>query len=260
MRSVYLYLDRDTPIHRLHPVTKIISLILLFSAAMIFNHPLYLLSLLAFTLLVGAIGKSLGNVKRVWVILTFLTLFCPAFWMLFLRRGDLLVRIGFIPIYRESLLYGIGMALRLEMMLICGVVFLSCTRIEEFTIGLKRLGLPFPLCFALSLAFRLVPTFMITASTVVEAQKSRGLDLESGNLISRIRRHLPLIIPIFIIGIRNTDLLAMALEARGFGFSRRRTCYLEFRKSWLDYAVVSFLLALNLACLAFRFSPFELPK
>ncbi len=251
--GIYLYLEGNTPLHRLHPVTKIISLILLFSAAMIFNHPLYLLPLLLFVVLVGAIARSLGNIRRVWIILTFLTLFCPAFWMLFLRRGELLVRIGFIPIYKESLLYGIGMALRLEVMLICGVIFLSCTRIEEFTAGLNKLGLPFPVCFALSLAFRLVPTFMITASTVVQAQKSRGLDLEGGNLIGRIRRHLPLIIPIFIIGIRNTDLLAMALESRGFGFSKRRTYYLEFKRSWLDYAIVTSLLVLNLACLAFRF-------
>jgi energy-coupling factor transport system permease protein len=253
--GIYLYLEGNTPLHRLHPVTKIIGLILLFSAAMIFNHPLYLLPLLLFVVLVGAIARSLGNIKRVWIILTFLTLFCPAFWMLFLRRGELLVRIGFIPIYKESLFYGIGMALRLEVMLICGVIFLSCTRIEEFTAGLNKLGLPFPVCFALSLAFRLVPTFMITASTVVQAQKSRGLDLESGNLIGRIRRHLPLIIPIFIIGIRNTDLLAMALESRGFGFSKRRTYYLEFKRSWLDYVIVTSLLVLNIICLAFRFLP-----
>jgi len=246
--EIYFYLDKNTFLHRLHPITKIFSLILLFAAAMIFNNPLYLLPLFLFVVFAGAVAKSLSNLKKVWIILTLLAVFAPVFWAMFLRKGEVLLKIGFIPICKESLLYGMGMALRLDTMLICGVIFLSCTKIEEFTAGLNRLGLPFPVCFALSLAFRLVPTFAATASTVIQAQQSRGLDLKSGNLIQRIKKHIPLIIPIFIIGIRNTDLLAMALESRGFGFSRIRTSYTEFKVSWADYAVIVLLLLLNATC------------
>ncbi len=246
--EIYFYLEKNTFLHKLHPITKIVSLILLFVVAMIFNHPLYLLPLFLFVVFVGALAKSLSNLKHVWIVLSLLSVFSPIFWTLFLRKGELLVNIGFIPIHKESLFYGIGMALRLDMMLICGIIFLSCTKIEEFTAGLNKLGLPFPVCFALSLAFRLVPTFVATASTVLQAQESRGLDLESGNLIQRIRKHIPLLIPIFIIGIRNTNLLAMALESRGFGFSKQRTCYTVFKVSWVDYLVITFLVLLNFTC------------
>ena len=251
--EIYLYLDEDTFLHRLHPVTKIVCLILLFSAAMISSHPLYLLPLLLLVLAAGALSRSLRNLKRVWPVIVFLAILPPLFWTFFLRRGEhLLLRIGPVPIYSESLLYGIGMGLRLNAMLICGVVFLSCTRIEEFTAGLNRMGLPFPVCFALSLAFRLLPLFIATASTVAQAQKARGLDLESGGLVERVRKHIPLIVPVFIVGVRRADLLAMALESRGFGFTKGRTHYLEFKATWADYAVAGFLLALNSACLTLK--------
>ena len=144
------------------------------------------------------------------------------------------------------------MGLRLDMMLICGMIFLSCTRIEEFTAGLNKLGMPFSVSFTLSLAFRLVPTFAATTSIVIQAQKSRGLDLESGWILSRIKKHVPLLIPIFIYAIRNADLLAMALESKSFGLRKDRTYYKEFKASFSDYITVVFLVILNAVCIYMR--------
>jgi energy-coupling factor transport system permease protein len=126
------------------------------------------------------------------------------------------------------------MGIRIDTMIVSGIVFLSSTRTEDFTQGLNSLGLPFMVSFALSLSFRLVPTFAATSSTIVQAQKSRGLDLESGRLWERIRKHIPLFIPILLHAIRNTDLLAMALESKGFGFKKKRTYYLNFKSTWRD--------------------------
>jgi energy-coupling factor transport system permease protein len=125
------------------------------------------------------------------------------------------------------------------------MIFLSCTRIEEFTAGLNKLGMPFSMSFALSLAFRLVPTFAATTSTVIQAQKSRGLDLESGWILSRIKKHVPLLIPIFIYAIRNADLLAMALESKSFGLRKDRTYYQEFKVGHADYIAIAFLVILD---------------
>ena len=252
--EIYLYLDRNSLFHRLHPVTKIFGLLLLFVVGMIFNHPLYVLVLAGFVILIGGLSRSLTNLKRIRVILILLLLFCSLLWPLFLRDSDLnlLWKIGPFSIYRESMLYAVAMGLRLDMMLICGMIFLSCTRIEEFTAGLNKLGMPFVMSFALSLAFRLVPTFAATTSTVIQAQKSRGLDLESGWILSRIKKHVPLLIPIVIYAIRNADLLAMALESKSFGVRKKRTCYQEFRVTAADYIVLTFLVILNGACIYMR--------
>jgi len=235
-------------LHHLHPVTKIAGLVLLFIWAMVFNHPLYLSIIFLMVLFLSILAKSLSNLKKFSIILVILAFFSTLLWSLFLRGPTQLLKLSFIQISKESLLYGLAMGIRIDAMILSGIIFLSSTRTEDFTRGLNYLGLPFPVSFALSLSFRLVPTFAATSSTIVQAQKSRGLDLESGRLSKRIKKHIPLIIPILIHAIRNTDLLAMALESKGFGFKKEKTHYLNFRfiwKDWLSLAILAGLVVLS---------------
>jgi energy-coupling factor transport system permease protein len=250
--EIYLYLDKGSLFHRLHPITKIFSLLLLFVSALAFNHPLYVLAFSIIVIIIGVLSKTLSNLSRIKTILILLVVFCTILWTFFLKGSTVLWKLGPISIYKESLLYAVAMGLRLDTILICGMIFLSCTKIEEFTAGLNKLGMPFPVSFALSLAFRLVPTFASTTATVIQAQKSRGLDLESGGILQRIKKHVPLIIPIFIYAIRNADLLAMALESKSFGIRKNRTYYQQFKVTVADYLAITFLVILDFICIYVR--------
>jgi len=241
---MFIYLDKESFLHRLHPVTKIAGLILLFIWAMVFNHPLYICIVFLMVFFLSILARSLSNFKKFWITLIILAFFSTLLWSFFLRGPTRLFKLGFIQISKESLLYGLAMGIRIDTMIVSGIIFLSTTRTEDFTQGLSTLGLPFPVSFALSLSFRLVPTFSATTSTIIQAQKSRGLDLESGRLLKRIRKHIPLFVPILIHAIRNTDLLAMALESKGFGFKNRRTYYLHFRSTWQDWLSIGILAGL----------------
>ncbi len=243
--EIYLYLDKGSFFHKLHPITKIISLLLLFLTAIIFNHPLYLLAIAGGVLLLTIFSHSLPNIHKIKTLLILLIIFCTVLWSIFLKGENLLWKFGPLSIYKESLYYAFSMGIRLDIMLICGIIFLSCTRIEEFTNGLNKLGIPFPISFTLSLAFRLVPTFTATTTTVIQAQKSRGLDLDKGSIFNRMKKHVPLIIPIFIYAIRNADMLAMALESKSFGARKERTYYQNFKMRLADYFSISFLILLN---------------
>jgi len=130
-----------------------------------------------------------------------------------------------------------------------GLLFLATTRNEEITGGLIRLGLPYPVAFALSTALRLVPTFAGAGATIIQAQVSRGLDLEAKNLFTRIGKFIPLAVPMFITAIRYTNTLAMALESRGFRPDAPRSFFYEpqmGRRDWLVLLVLLILLELFL--------------
>jgi energy-coupling factor transport system permease protein len=221
--NLFLYLDTDSPIHRLDPRTKICLLLGSFVAAVLFFRPGPLAALLAVLLLYGAAGRALGNLRRIWVLLISIAIVSILSWSIFTR--------GTTPLWWrvtwEGLRYGIGAAIKIDSMIISGLIFLSTTRTEEIVLGLIRLRVPYQAAFAFSLAIRMVPTIIGTAVTVTEAQRSRGLDLESGGPLSRLRKHVPLLVPIFLQTLRNTDQLARALESRGFGTRRERTSYLE---------------------------------
>src|SRR6185369_17779582 len=102
-------------------------------------------------------------------------------------------------------------------------LFLATTTIEEFAFALSRLGVPYRAGFVLTLAFRLVPVFLDAALTVRDAQRCRGLDFTTGRIAERIARYVPVIVPVFIGGLRRADQMAFALEVRGFSSGRART-------------------------------------
>jgi len=244
--NIFLYLDEDTWCHRLDPRTKIIGAVILFGMALTFNHPLWMGGVTLAVLLIAVAAKALPNFWRLRFILILLVVFSSVMWPFFTEGPTPLWAWGRLRVSHESLLYAIAMGLRLATFVGTGLVFLSTTKNEEFTNGLIRLRLPYPVAFAMSTALRLVPTFAGAGATIVQAQISRGLDLESGNIFKRAGKFIPLAVPLFIYAIRHTNMLAMALESKGFSPEAKRTFYLEPEMRAVDY-VVLVLLALTWA-------------
>jgi energy-coupling factor transport system permease protein len=220
--NLFLYLDRDSPVHRLDPRTKLFLMLGSFAAAVLFFTATPLLLLLVVLLAYGALGGVLGNLRRIWALLLSIAAVSIVSWSIFADGSTPL----FWRVTREGLVYGLAAAVKIDGMIVSGLVFLSATRTEEIVLGLIRLRVPFPAAFAFSLALRMVPTIIGTAVTVTEAQRSRGLDTESGGPLARMRTYIPLLVPIFLHTLRNTDQLAKALESRGFGARRERTSLL----------------------------------
>jgi energy-coupling factor transport system permease protein len=226
----FLYLDRDTWVHRLDPRTKMLLLVGMFVLGFLFVNPLYGLAVLAVVLLFGAAARSLVNLRRIWFILVMIAVMTVLLWSIF---GS-----GETPLFwfveREALLYGIGSALRIDITIVAGMIFLSTTRNEEIATGLVKLGIPYRFAFAISTALRLIPTIAATGATIGQAQRSRGLDLDSGGIFQRVRKRLPLLIPVFVSTIRSTNVFSMALESKGFGASPTRTYFLRLAMSRRD--------------------------
>jgi energy-coupling factor transport system permease protein len=248
---LYLYSAADSFPYRLDPVTKIIALLVVFQIALTLQHPLYLGGLLLLLLLCMLAWRVLFRVWRgIWVLMAVLFLFTWGMWSLFLWWGAAAAGV-------TGVMYGAGMGFRLDLMLIGGVVFLITTRVEEFTHAMSRLGLPYRVGFALTLAFRLVPLFLENALTVTEAQTCRGWEVDRGGPVARMRRYVPLIVPVFISSLRSADNLSMALESKGFGGATgARRAPGTHRFGWRDAACLGVLLVLDAAVITLRLRGF----
>lgn len=221
--NVYLYIDRDTVLHRLDPRTKLALLLVTFVLAFAFDDPVYNVIVLAIELAVVTLARAWPNVVKMWKLLVTIAVVTTVLFAL--------TTPGTTPLFwiveRESLLYGISVSLRLDVLIIAGLVFLSTTTNEEIAIGLVKLGLPYRFGFAISTALRLVPTIIGTAQLITQAQRSRGLDIESGNVLQRMRKAAPIVIPVFVSTVRSTQVFAMALESKGFAAHSTRTFLLD---------------------------------
>lgn len=256
MSEFSLYVNQETVLSRLDPRAKLSAAVALFVVAMSFNHPLYLLVLLLFQAYLAVASHSLPNICRVRVLLVLLFMFSVVLWSLFLKEGPPLFQLGPLQVHRASFFYAVGMGMRLVSMVVTGTVFLSSTMIEEFVFALRKFGLPMSVAFAFSLAFRMVSQLMKVAATVKQAQQVRGLDVDAGGVLRRMRNHVPLLIPIFVFSMKSADSLTRALDTRGFGCTKKPTPYIIISPQTSDYAIIVASVCLAVAAVLLRLHGF----
>jgi energy-coupling factor transport system permease protein len=240
-----MYLDRDSFVHRLDPRTKIAGMLCLSTCSLAFTDPAYVGVIALLSLLIGAVSGSLTNFWRLRYLLALQFLIGTLLWPFFVTGPTTVWHWGSIALSVESVRFGLAMAFRLSSMLMVGITFLSTTRIEEFTYALARLRVPYPVTLVISLTFRIAPSLGLTALAMTEAQRARGLELETRNPLRRARRFVPLVAPVFLHALRRVNVLSMALEARGFRPMMRRTAYIDLRLTPADFLVLLALIALT---------------
>ncbi len=248
--NIDFYLDIDTPIHRLDGRTKILLFLLSFLALVLFEDPLYILVIALLILMQNFLARAWVNIWRIRFLLTILTISSVIMWNVFASGETHLF--WFVDL--ESLKYSLARTMLILFMIISGMNLLSTTRNEELVLGMIKLGLPYRVGFAISTSLRMVPTISSSIYTISQAQRSRGLDLESGNILERIRKYIPLLIPVFISTIRGTNVFGMALESKGFGARDDRTFYLKMEMAKRDFIALAFCIAVYIFSLYLNFS------
>lgn len=245
--TLSLYTPAGTVIHRLHPVVKLLGMLGLFTAVFMTDSASLLAPLLLGVVAVSAWAQVLPAFWRLRTLFTLVFVMTFVVWSLFFRGGVAFFEWGLIKVSAEGVLFALGMGLKLVGFLGVGVLFLATTKVEEFAYALMHIGVPFKLGFTMTLAFRLVPAFLDSTMTVVQAQRCRGFNFDEGNVVQRIRRYVPVIVPVFIGALRRADGMAMALEARGFQSGRTRTALEEYRFGGHDIAGLAVVAALTVA-------------
>src|SRR5690554_6282805 len=241
------YFPGDTFIHKLDPRIKIL-IIMMFIVSLFFIKTFkpYLL-ILAFILFSIWLSKVpfkyvLKGLKPLMLIIgiTFII-------NVLLTKGEVLFEIGPLTITKEGLSQAVFMALRL-IFLITGTSLLTLTTspisltdgIEKLLSPFKKIGLPaHELAMMMTIALRFIPTLLEETDKIMKAQKARGADFESGNILNRAKNLVPLLVPLFINAFRRADELATAMEARCYRGGDGRTRLNELRFVRRDYAVLT---------------------
>jgi energy-coupling factor transport system permease protein len=241
------YIPGRSPLHRLDPRPKLFVLLAALLLAVATAGPLAPAVLLVAGLVGIGVAGAWPALRRVRGLVTTVFLVSVAIWSLPALAGILAGGAR-----AETVVRGVAAGLKLAAMIVCSVLFLATTRNEELTLGLIRLGLPYPAAFAFSTALRLVPAFVGAAMMILSAQKSRGLDAETGSWLARARKHVPLLVPIVASTLRSTNTFAMALEARGFRARPGRTSLLTLRLTPGDWAAIAIAAARRALALRLR--------
>jgi len=150
--------------------------------------------------------------------------------------------------------YSLGMTFRFLVLMESFSVFFLTTSPDHLSLALEQSHVPYELCFAFTTAFRFVPVLAEEAQTIMDAQRARGLELEGGNFLKRVKNYIPILIPLIVNSIRRSLQLAEVMESRAWGASEHRTNLYVLKLRGKDYGlvIISFL-TLSLALYARRF-------
>lgn len=234
-----LYTRGTSFLYRLDPRAKIIGVLVIFAISVIFTNPLYLAPFFLFILAIDFFGGvSLSRVALLLKSVTLLVVLSVVMWPLLYHPGREIYRFGSIYITDIGVAYGIGMAFRFLNMVMAPITLVLTTSQSDFVQGLRGIGLPEKGAFALATTFRFVPTVVGVGTSIIEAQRSRGLDVNQGSILKRLRNYAALLAPLMITSIRLAQQLALAVEAKAISSPVKRTTLRPLRFTSRDRLVL----------------------
>lgn len=246
------YFPGNSLAHRLDPRTKLILtvlyIVILFCAKGFVSYGVVALLLLTGVKVSGVAPRALvRGLKPILFIICF-----TAVLNLFYTPGEALASFWIFTITKEGLVTAFFMVLRITM-LIMGTFLLTYTTspialtdgLETLLGPLKRLKVPVhELSMIMSIALRFIPTLIQETDKIISAQKARGADFDSGNLIQKAKALIPILVPLFISSFRRAEELATAMECRCYHGDEGRTSLrqLSFHSRDVIFLIFSILI------------------
>ena len=182
------YYDSESVIHRMDPRTKLM-------------------------------GYLLKGLRGILVLLCFTFLFRMLY-----TPGDAVASVWIFTITKQGIWKAVQMTARIALM-ITGASLLSYTStpkeladgLEKAFSGLGKIGVPVhEMAVIVMIAFRFIPIMLEELNVLMDAQAARGARFEEGNVVEKCKGVMTLLFPLFLMTVRRSSDLAMAMEARGY--------------------------------------------
>jgi len=224
----------SSPIHNLDPRVKFLVVCIILGGAFTFDKLIPMSIIFVSMVPIVVVSKTVRE------------------WLNLLRGASVFGGIIFAMDFFYSYAYGgylitgrvlefpAAMALRVIIMILAFSIFFLCTSPDDFSLALQQSRIPFDICFAFTMAMRFVPVLAAEARSISDAQRSRGLELDRGRLIARVKNYIPILIPLVANSIKRSVELAEAMESRAYGLNKKRTTLYTLSLKRSDFLVFGF--------------------
>lgn len=220
---------KDTPVDRLDPRTRFAISVTLAALSVYSSSALVQVIVLASVFVVATLAR------RCRLLVKGAVGSLPLLLMIFL------LNFVFAPT-PQGALTSFAMALRFLALMSAFSVFFMTTPPEELALSLEEIGVPRDYSLLITMSFRFVPTLATDVQLVMDALRSRGLELERGKLRARIKNYVYLLVPLIVFEVRRSMMIAEALESRGYGSGVKPTRLVRLRFSYLDLLALTVLM------------------
>lgn len=255
------YVPGNSYVHQLDPRTKLLAsmwfIVLIFMASSWWTYIL-LIALVVAAAKISEIPMSyyINGLKP----LTLLILVTVFFQLIFSQGETVLFEFAWFTLTLEGIINAILIMVRFILIVSMSTILTLTTTPLEIADGIEALLRPLKkfrvpvqeIALILSIALRFVPTLMQETEKIMNAQKARGVSFDEGNLFERMKKIVPLLIPLFISSIERADQLAIAMTARGYRGGDNRTKLRQLLWSNKDYVAFGIFTLVTIALLSAR--------
>lgn len=251
MKSISLFVDKDTYLTRLHPFAKMLYIVAAISVPLITGTLWMFGVFIAVSLGLLISGKI---IKKVFPLIAFSFTIITVFLIhgLFNRENqNVLAALGPLKFYKEGLLYASRIGLNILNMLLAFAMFVLTTKPATLVDDLEQAGFSPRFGYMISSVFQIIPQMMGTMNTIMDAQRSRGMETE-GSLFVRAKAFIPLISPVVSSSLINTRERAIALEVRGFDSKTKKTFLSDHKLKGRDRAFMVLMVLLIAGSIVWR--------
>jgi len=236
-------MKKETLIHRLDPRTKLLFSIIYTIGAIMFTDLIPLLIIFLTLIPILILGRMVKEWLRSVRGLSFIFLIIIVINTFFL-----------------SLSYAISMIFRIMIMISAFSIFFLTVHPNDLALSFISMKIPYEIAFSFSLAFRFVPTIANEAQNIIDAQQSRGYEMQEKGLVNKVKNLFPLLIPLIICSIRRAFNVAEALESRAFGSKKERTFYYSISFSKKDWIFTLYLFIFIIIWIVIRIQFASMPE
>ena len=249
------YFPGESFIHKLDTRAKLI--VVFFALVEIFLCKNFLSLALIVLFAIGSVAISKISFKVVFKgmkMIYFIIVLTSVLQIFYNDSGTVLLEWWKLKITTGGIFTAIFMAIRIICLILVSSLLTYTTSPTTLTDGISRLLSPLnkikvpvdTLAMMMTIALRFIPTLIEEIDKIMNAQKARGADLDSGNLVQRAKALVPIFIPLFVNSFRRAYELAFAMECRCYNGNNKRTRMKQMKFSWRD-AVAFVIVAVMLA-------------
>ncbi len=256
----FKYVEKDTLMHKLHPLIKLALLIATLLLALMFTYDysiIPLLMMICFELVLWKIG-GIEYWRGALVIKVLLGIFL--FFIIiqgFLYRGGVtpIFAIGHLELWGkdigvftlEGLIYGLFISAKILVVVLAAIIFVMTTSITKMSALMYGLKLPYSFSFTLLAGLRFAPLIFKSFSDIKDAQKLRAFDIDRMNIVVRaFKAYVPILTPLILNLLRKGMELQISIEARGYGATKNPTQLEELSFCLRDYLMFLLVIAVFL--------------
>ena len=255
-------------LHRLDPRSKILIATLFIVGVFLANNTAAFVLLTLVTVFMIAVSRIsfsvvLKGIKPIVFILIFTSIL-----NIFMTDGEGAPLLSFwiIKIYKEGIIRAVFMCVRVVILILGTSMLLTYTTspisltdgLESLLKPLKAIGVPVHLfAMMMTIALRFIPTLVEETEKIMNAQKSRGADFQSGGLVKRAKALIPLLVPLFVSSFKRAEELATAMECRCYRGDVNRTKFVKLTYRPLDFVWLLMAAVLFAGIILLRILPYK---